>query len=631
MVHSDTAQRARKLLPAGPSGEATFGDLEGPSWTALLVAVLAEECDQWALVQATSVVLGRKCDVDVLDPVVARGLASVDVSRVCVRSDDVRQGVTARALPSERQRVHRALAVILDDDPIASAWHWTHSARTAAAEAAELALTTARSLQRAGRPARARTMLEQAARLSPTAAMRAACLLEAGATLFALGLPRVASDLVGLAEMTGLDPDLETLAEILRVAFADPHPQGPRIGCAEGERAARTVNGWGLTSLSFSILVAVGGSPESLTMRAGSAPGTAALEALRALGTGDQHEAARLLAHDCRSLARAGLRGVETHVRALLAQTAARIGDLETSTGEALAARELALATEQPAWATHAALTEATVASMRGLDAGRPSVEDVERAVLIGVSPLRPLADLARAVARLSADEARDAYPVLVRLLTQTESCPELLTAGLLGYVAEAALHTGKVVECRSLISRIAVVSPACTRGAELADLLYATAILAPDASAETCFDAVQSLESAQWPWIHARTDFARGAWLRRNRRVCEARQHLLSAQRLFAALDAPVWQRRVQNELRAAGVRATTPATSGTNVEVAGRLSPQELAIAQLAAEGLSNRQIGDRLFLSPRTVGSHLYRIFPKLDVTSRRQLMGLVSMAS
>jgi len=54
-----------------------------------------------------------------------------------------------------------------------------------------------------------------------------------------------------------------------------------------------------------------------------------------------------------------------------------------------------------------------------------------------------------------------------------------------------------------------------------------------------------------------------------------------------------------------------------------AAALSAQELQIARLAAEGLSNREIGERLYLSPRTVGSHLYRIFPKLDITSRAQL--------
>jgi DNA-binding NarL/FixJ family response regulator len=53
--------------------------------------------------------------------------------------------------------------------------------------------------------------------------------------------------------------------------------------------------------------------------------------------------------------------------------------------------------------------------------------------------------------------------------------------------------------------------------------------------------------------------------------------------------------------------------------------LTPQELQIVQLAAQGLSNREIGDRLYLSHRTVESHLYRVFPKLGVTSRAQLAG------
>jgi DNA-binding NarL/FixJ family response regulator len=59
--------------------------------------------------------------------------------------------------------------------------------------------------------------------------------------------------------------------------------------------------------------------------------------------------------------------------------------------------------------------------------------------------------------------------------------------------------------------------------------------------------------------------------------------------------------------------------------------LSAQELQIARLAAEGLSNRAIGERLYLSPRTVGSHLYRIFPKLDVTSRTQLAAMPGLLS
>jgi DNA-binding NarL/FixJ family response regulator len=74
----------------------------------------------------------------------------------------------------------------------------------------------------------------------------------------------------------------------------------------------------------------------------------------------------------------------------------------------------------------------------------------------------------------------------------------------------------------------------------------------------------------------------------------------------------------RADQELRATGERGWQPTTSGRE-----HLSPQEAQIAELAARGLSNREIGQRLFLSHRTVGSHLYRVFPKLGVTSRQQL--------
>ena len=91
----------------------------------------------------------------------------------------------------------------------------------------------------------------------------------------------------------------------------------------------------------------------------------------------------------------------------------------------------------------------------------------------------------------------------------------------------------------------------------------------------------------------------------------------------LFDALGARAWSTRARQELRATGetIGHRTP-------DVRDRLTAQELQIARLAAEGLSNREIGQRLFLSPRTVGGHLYRIFPKLDVTGRAQLRDVLA---
>jgi DNA-binding NarL/FixJ family response regulator len=110
------------------------------------------------------------------------------------------------------------------------------------------------------------------------------------------------------------------------------------------------------------------------------------------------------------------------------------------------------------------------------------------------------------------------------------------------------------------------------------------------------------------------------GTWLRRRRRVAEARAALRSARDTFDALGARPWAQRARQELRAAGEASRTRAPEAWD-----QLSPQELQIAHLAAEGLSNREIAQRLYLSHRTVGSHLYRLFPKLGVTSRSQLVG------
>jgi len=110
----------------------------------------------------------------------------------------------------------------------------------------------------------------------------------------------------------------------------------------------------------------------------------------------------------------------------------------------------------------------------------------------------------------------------------------------------------------------------------------------------------------------------AYGAWLRRQRRVAESRPHLRAARDEFDALVLPPWADKARVELRASGEASPVTATAPRSP-----LSPQELQIAQMAASGLSNREIADRLFLSHRTVGVHLYRVFPKLGIVSRSEL--------
>jgi DNA-binding NarL/FixJ family response regulator len=106
--------------------------------------------------------------------------------------------------------------------------------------------------------------------------------------------------------------------------------------------------------------------------------------------------------------------------------------------------------------------------------------------------------------------------------------------------------------------------------------------------------------------------------WLRRRRRVAESREPLRAAQTTFDLIGATTWADKARAELRAAGERPAAEGPAASDM-----LSAQELEIAWLAVQGICQPEIGQRLFLSPRTVGSHLYRIFPKLNITSRVQL--------
>jgi DNA-binding CsgD family transcriptional regulator len=142
----------------------------------------------------------------------------------------------------------------------------------------------------------------------------------------------------------------------------------------------------------------------------------------------------------------------------------------------------------------------------------------------------------------------------------------------------------------------------------------------------DALFQAALNADLSRWPFDRARLLLAYDAWLRRRRRVAESRAPLRAARETFGALGAAPWGELARQELRASGEtsRRRTP-------EAWGQLSPQELQIAQMAADGLTNREIGQRLYLSHRTVGSHLYRIFPKLGITSRAQLSTVLDAAS
>ncbi|MFD4444754.1 AAA family ATPase [Nocardia sp. NPDC058519] len=144
-------------------------------------------------------------------------------------------------------------------------------------------------------------------------------------------------------------------------------------------------------------------------------------------------------------------------------------------------------------------------------------------------------------------------------------------------------------------------------------------ALLADGSAAEQHFTAALA---ANRPFDEARTRLLYGEWLRRDKRKVDARAQLEQAMNLFDRLDATPWSERARTELGALGIGTGARAGGGP----LSLLTPQESQIVRLAAQGLSNREIAARLFLSHRTVGHHLYKAYPKLGVLSRGELSGL-----
>jgi DNA-binding CsgD family transcriptional regulator len=185
--------------------------------------------------------------------------------------------------------------------------------------------------------------------------------------------------------------------------------------------------------------------------------------------------------------------------------------------------------------------------------------------------------------------------------------------------LVEAAVRTGRHEEAAAHVDAVrkAGVAGLSSRLALLA--AGSAAIAAPDHDAPALFEEALAIPGIQrWPFDLARVQLLCGERLRRTRNVAESRGHLDSARETFERLGARPWAQRAASELRAAG--HARPRASGQGQDA---LTPQEREIALLAASGLTNKQIGERLYLSHRTVGFHLHRLFPKLGVSSRAAL--------
>jgi DNA-binding CsgD family transcriptional regulator len=231
-----------------------------------------------------------------------------------------------------------------------------------------------------------------------------------------------------------------------------------------------------------------------------------------------------------------------------------------------------------------------------------------------GMGCLARYAAHARALAAIGHGDFEEAYrqeSAISSVGTFPQHAPDVLLSSLA--LVEAAVRTGRQSDAAAYAAAMHDVALAAISPRLALLTAGAAAIAAPD---DVLFEtALASPGAHRWPFDLARIRLAYGEHLRRSRAKTKASIQLTTALEAFERLGAAPWAARAGSELRACGLARTCG-----NGET---LSPREREIASLAASGLTNKQIGDQLFLSPRTVGDHLHKIFPKLGINTRAAL--------
>ncbi|WP_344737313.1 LuxR family transcriptional regulator [Microbacterium awajiense] len=229
------------------------------------------------------------------------------------------------------------------------------------------------------------------------------------------------------------------------------------------------------------------------------------------------------------------------------------------------------------------------------------------------------LAEWAQATLALGDRRPEDALAHLAR----TEINPPIaLWAG--ADLAEAAVRVGRTEPVERWLEVAAAVPDPSAHLRMLIERSRAL-LAADDAVAAHFTAAIDHGARSRAGYDLARTHLLYGEWLRRHRRIVDAREHLFAALRGFEAHGATRWAERAAAELRAAGTVDTR--VRGDVADRRAALTPQEELVADLVTRGLTNKEIADQLYLSHRTVGAHLRSVFTKVGATRRGQLVELL----
>ena len=642
----------------------------------LVVAAVDDRGSIAELLGAAAVISGEKVGVDALGPAVEARAIVADESAVRFRHPLVRSAMYQAAGVAGRAAAHAALASILSDDPDRRAWH-----AAAAAVGPDDGIATdldesAGRANRRGAIAAAVAALERSAGLTSDPEARASRLVRTAELAFEIGrrdivlrtlqeaesLDRgslaqarivwlrettgsdVAFDagrirsLVGYSERARAEGDPDLAWRILwlvaqRCWFADPGQAARDLVIAAARRAGYASDDPRWLSIVGYAAPIDGGAAVMEGLRRALPKGSPDPVSARLLGSAGLVVGAFDLGYPFQAAASADLRaqgrlGHLARVLTVQARFGVQLGDWQMAVPVAEEALALAQATQDPIWVASA---QSVLADLEGFRGHEARAEDLCRNAERVAAPLKAgfilaVIQLARGVSALGGGRPGEAFEHIRRVFDPADpAAHHIVRTWALGDLAEAASLSGQIEPAREIVAALeptAARTPSPWFGA---GMRYGRAILAPVGEAEELFHQALAGDR-QWPIHRARVLLSYGVWLRRQRRVVESRSPLRAARDAFDAIGVAPWAERARQELRASGEGSRNRRPAAFE-----QLTPQELQVARLAADGLSNREIGAQLYLSHRTIAFHLHQIYGKLEITSRAQLHRVLDLGS
>jgi DNA-binding CsgD family transcriptional regulator len=636
--------------------------------TLLLLAALDDNGDVGPICAAASAIEGRALEPSDLTKAIDGRVITIADNRIRFGHQLIRSAIYATADGPVRRNGHAALADAYRDDPDRSVWHRAASIHIPDDRVAAELEDAARRAERRGASAIAAAALERSAELTTDDARRGQLLLRAASIEAELGRRDVSARLAKRASERSLAPEDRAVLPILLELFEEGTWSGvERIGelveladrqAMEGaiDRALDTLQivssrcWWGnpAPEMRSDVVAAAerlpvaGDDPRLVSVLAQTDPvscGWTVIDRIARVSVSSSDPRGSYLfgiaanavwSYDLALIfldtAIGGLRAqgrLGLLAEALVAQAWAAVHAAREPLAVSAAEEAIVLSREagHRRSAASAQLAKAAIAAERGdFELMESLTREAEHVFLsTGAAPMLALAHFVRGRAAVAHQRYEDGLEHLRRVQNPREpGYHPFIGAWGLSDLVEAAAHSGHVAEAREYLERLESLARMTRGSLLLAEAGYARAIVADDERAEELYRGAIERDLANWPCYRGRMLLWYGRWLRRQRRAIESRSPLHRSREVFDALAFPKLTETVHQELRAAG---ESPRSSGRRAW--DQLTPQELQIARLAADGLTNREIGQKLYLSHRTVESHLYRIFPKLGVATRGRL--------